>query len=279
LPLESYLTVLVRKAGHLFRGAKIMSSSAVAVASSAPLSRERMERMFYFLSACLLLLIVVIGFKQFYMHGRASDGGPVTQAILPLVILHGVAMSSWIVLFVVQSTLIVSGRRKLHMSLGVAGVVLAALLVVVGLTTAIASVHYNPDGYKQIWGARRFLSLMLANILGFGILAGIGLRYRRQPEIHRPMMFLATLFVAGPAGLFRIPALNDPIMGAIHSIFATWVPMLVLGALLVLIKSLVTRSWDKYFAAGYAGIVLVCALQVFVSNSGWWYRVAGLVTG
>jgi hypothetical protein len=254
------------------------SSSAVAVAAPIPVGRERIERMFYFLSACLLLLTVVIGFKQFYMHGRASDGGPVTQAILPLVILHGVAMSSWIVLFVVQSGLIVSGNRKLHMSLGVAGVVLAALLVIIGLSTAIASVHYNPDGYKGIWGARRFLSLMLVNILGFGILAGIGLKYRRQPEIHRPMMFLATLFVAGPAGLFRIPAIQGPAMAAIHSIFASWVPMLILGALLVLIKSLVTRSWDKYFAAGYAGIVLACLLQVFVSGTGWWYRLAGLVT-
>lgn len=254
------------------------SSSAVAVASHAPVSREQIERMFYFLSGCLLLLIVVIGFKQFYMHGRASDGGPVTQAILPLVILHGVAMSSWIVLLVVQSSLIVKGNYKLHMTLGIAGAVLAALLVIVGLTTAIASVHYNPDGYKGIWGARRFLSLMLTNVLGFGILAGIGLKYRRRPEVHRPMMFLATLFVAGPAGLFRIPAITGPVMGAIHSIFATWVPMLVLGTLLVLIKSLVTRSWDKYFAAGFAGIVFACALQVFVSGTAWWLRLAGLVT-
>jgi hypothetical protein len=254
------------------------SSSAVAVASQAPVSRERIERVFYFLSACLVLLIVVIGFKQFYLHGSASDGGPVTQAILPLVILHGVAMSSWIVLFAVQSSLIVSGNRKLHMSLGVGGAVLAAVLVIVGLATAIASVHYNPDGYKGIWGARRFLSLMLTNILGFGTLAGIGLIYRRRPEVHRPMMFLATLFVAGPAGLFRIPALNGLVMGAIHSIFATWVPMLTLGTLLVLIKLLLTRSWDKYFAAGFGGIVLACMLQVFISNTAWWYRLAGLVT-
>jgi hypothetical protein len=254
------------------------SSSAVALATPAPVSRERMERVFYFLAACLLLVIVAIGFQQFYLHGKASDGGPITQAIVPLVILHGVAMSSWIVLFVVQSSLIVRGNRRLHMSLGVAGAVLAALLVIIGLTTAIASVHYNPDGYKQIWGARRFLSLMLANILGFGILAGIGLKYRRQPKIHRPMMFLATLFAAGPAGLFQIPVLNGPVMAAIHSMFATWVPMLILGALLVLIKSLVTRSWDKYFAAGYAGIVFACVVQVFMSNTAWWYRLAGLVT-
>jgi len=254
------------------------SSSAVAVAVQAPVSRERIERMFYLVAGCLLLLIVAIGFQQFYLHGKANDGGSVTQRIMPLVVLHGIAMSVWIVLFVTQSSLIVSGNRKLHMSLGIAGAMLAALLVVLGSATAIASVHYNPDGYKHIWGARRFLSLMLTNILGFAVLAGMGLNYRRRPEVHRPMMLLATLFVAGPAALFRIPSVVGPIMSSMHTIFAPWVPMLILGTLLVLIKWITTRSWDRYFAAGFAGIILACLLQELVSNTAWWYRLAGLVT-
>jgi FtsH-binding integral membrane protein len=40
----------------------------------------------------------------------------------------------------------------------------------------------------------------------------------------------------------------------------------------------VTGSWDRYFAAGFFGIILVCVVQFFVGNSGWWYRVAGWVT-
>ena len=256
----------------------VSSSSAVARAASVPVTRERMERWFYLFSSCLFLIIVAIGFQQFYLHGRAFSGGPVTQQIAPLVFLHGIAMSSWIILLIVQSTLIVRGNRKLHMTLGVGGAVLAGLLVLLGLATAITSVHYNPDGYKDIWGARRFLSFMLANISGFGILAGIGLKYRRRPEIHRPLMLLATLFVAGPAGLFRIPFIVGPIMGVIHTIIAAWTPMLILGVLLVIIKSVMTRSLDRYFAGGFIGIVLTCVLQVLVSNSAWWSHVAGWVT-
>jgi len=256
----------------------VSSSSAVAVAAKAPINQERMERGFYLLAGCLLLAIVAVGFQQFYLHGRANTGGPVTQQIVPLVFLHGILMSTWIIFFLAQASLVVSGKRKLHMSLGVAGAVLAALLVIVGVTTALASVHYNPEGYKDIWGARRFLSLMLTNILGFGTLAAIGLKCRRRPQIHRPMMFLATLFVAGPAGLFRIPFISGPIMASIHTIFATWVPMLILGVILLLIKGLMTRSWDRYLALGFAGIVVACILQVFVANTAWWYHLAGFVT-
>jgi hypothetical protein len=156
----------------------VSSSSAVALAARAPISQERIERVFYLLAGCLLLAIVAMGFQNFYLHGRASSGGPVTQQIVALVFLHGVAMSAWIIAFVIQSSLIVNGNRRLHMSLGIAGMVLAAFLVLVGVTTAIASVHYNPDGYKDLWSARRFLSFMLTNILGFGILAASGLTAR-----------------------------------------------------------------------------------------------------
>lgn len=254
------------------------SSTAVAVAAGVPMARERMERVFYLVSGCVLLLVVALGFQHFYLQGKASDGGPVTQQIVPLVFLHGILMTTWIIAFVVQSGLIVSGNRKLHMTLGVAGAVLAGLLVIVGLATAIASVHYNPDSYKGIWGARRFLSFMLVNISGFAVLAGFGLIYRRRPEVHRPMMLLATLFVAGPAGFFRIPAISGVIMSNIHTIIAPWVPMLILGTVLLVLKSLMTRSWDRYLAKGFAGVILACVLQYVVSGSAWWYHVAGWFT-
>ena len=171
-----------------------------------------MERKFYLLAGCLLLVFVALGFKQFYLHGQSAFHGPVTEQIAPLVFIHGIGMSAWILFFIAQSSLIVNGSHKLHMSFGAGGAVLAVFLVVVGLLTAIGSVDYNPHGFRDLGGAHHFLIIPLTDIGGFGVLAGIGLRNRRRPEIHRPMMCLATLFVM-TAALFRIGFIRGPVIG------------------------------------------------------------------
>jgi hypothetical protein len=85
--------------------------TAVAVAGSRAISREKMERWFYLLSSVVFLVIVALGFQQFYRHGRAVGGTPVTPQITALVFLHGIAMYSWFILLIVESGLIVRGNR------------------------------------------------------------------------------------------------------------------------------------------------------------------------
>jgi len=257
------------------------SSAAVAITPSLAVSRERMERGFYLLAGFLFLVCVALGFRQFYLHGHNVAGGPVTQQVAPLIYLHGIGMSAWVLFLIAQSSLIVSGNRRLHMSVGIGGAVLAAFLVIVGLLTAIASVHYRPHDFGFFGGPRRFLIVPTTDIVGFGVLVAIGLRNRRRAEIHRPMMCLATVFVM-TAALFRIPFIRGPLMsemrGSTFAVFAPWIPMLTLGLLLGLIKWFMTRSWDRYFALGWTGIASVCVLQVGVVNTAVWNRIAGWVT-
>jgi len=258
------------------------TSAAVAVAPSVRLGREQMERRFYLLAGCIFLIAVALGFKQFYLHGQAFAGRPLTPQIAPLVVVHGIGMSAWVIFLIVQSSLIVSGNRKLHMSMGIGGAVLAAFLVVVGLLTALGSVHYRPQTFGFFGGARHFLIIPVTDIVGFGVLVAIGFTNRRRPEIHRPMMCLATVF-AMTAALFRIPFIRGPVGAALHGsyfvVLAPWIPMLTLGLLLGLVKWLMSGTWDRYFARGWAAIACVCVIQVFVAHTTVWDRLAALVTG
>ena len=71
----------------------------------------------------MMLIFTAGGFRNFYLHGRAPWGG-MTSQIMPLIVAHGLAMSGWVVVFLVQSSLIVSGRRRLHVVIGPIGGIL-----------------------------------------------------------------------------------------------------------------------------------------------------------
>ncbi len=248
----------------------------IAIAAPRP-ARLHAERAFYLLASGAILAFILAGFRQFLLHGRQPDGTPLTAAIRPLVITHGILMLLWIILFVLQNALIVGGNRKLHITLGGAGAVLAALMLAVGLAMAWASARFDPAG-SQPWGVAPFLTVPLATILGFGAFAALGLHFRRQPHLHRPLMLLATLSLTG-AGLDRISAISDPITSATHaSMFAVfYLAPLTLGALFLLAKWVITRSWDWAFAYGLAALAAFFTLFSLVAWTGWWHQFAGLL--
>lgn len=108
-------------------------------------------------------------------------------------------MSGWVILFCLQSTLILMDKRRLHMVIGPVGGVLAAAIVILGSTVAALSVQFNPQIYGPFGGARFFLVIMFTQMVLFGTLVGIGIANRRRAEIHRPMMLLATLVILSGA--------------------------------------------------------------------------------
>src|SRR5258705_5222175 len=94
---------------------------------------KRRERFFYTGMAAAILLTVFAGFSRTYYLRPAFQ----TQPLMPLLHLHGLIFTSWIALFLIQTTLVASKRTRIHMRLGIAGGVLAVLMVLIGTVTAI----------------------------------------------------------------------------------------------------------------------------------------------
>jgi hypothetical protein len=182
--------------------AKPMTVATPVSAAQITERRFNPDRLFYGIAAGVMLIFTAGGFRNFYLHGRALSRGMTTQ-IVPLIVAHGLAMSGWVILFLLQSILILTGRRRLHLVIGPLGGVLAAAIVILGTTVASLSVHFSPQVYAGLGGPRPFLATMFAQMLSFGTLVGIGLVYRRRPEIHRPMMLLTTIVIqSGSLGRF-----------------------------------------------------------------------------
>jgi hypothetical protein len=240
-------------------------------------SRDR-ARLFYAGAAALLLAVMFIGFQQFYLHWRAFPDRPLTPVIRTLVIAHGIAMSLWMMLLLVQPLLVLIRKYRVHMAVGTAGAVLAVLIVVLGLELALESARIDPSRIF-VWSMtyKEFMAVPFVSILIFAGFVATGILNRRRPEIHRPMMLLATLTVIS-AATDRIPALLSLFEQTVWGkTFGPFFPPLLCGALLLVIKWALTRSFDRYFAMGWAGLVVADAGIIKLATTQTWDGMASFL--
>lgn len=246
--------------------------------SSSDMPQDR-AKFFYTGAAILMLVLVVWGFQLFYLHGQAYPGRPLTPPIRGVVIQHGIAMSAWIILLIIQPLLIVNSKYKVHMTLGKIGAVTAVLVVLAGYRVAVGAASVNPP-QVIIWGLdpKHFLMIPLVAIVLFAGFVLVGIWNRNQPEIHKPMMLFATL-TALAAAIDRIDFIRHfyekSFLGAL------WGPYLApvaIGLALLLLKWVLTKSFDRVFAIALA-VLAVAGLFVmkFAPTAAWENIASALV--
>ncbi len=156
------------------------------------------ERLFYIGMVIAIVITVFAGFSRtFYLRPYFQ-----TQPLIPLLILHGVVFSSWIVLLVTQTTLVATKRMRTHMRLGIAGGLLASLMILIGTVTAIV----RAKGPSPVPGVNplSFLTIPLGDMLVFASLVGAAFYFRRRADTHKRLMLLATIAIL-PAAVARLP--------------------------------------------------------------------------
>ena len=158
------------------------------------------ERIFYTSMAAAIVMVVFAGFSRTWF---LRPYFPQTKALIPLLILHGTIFTSWIALFITQTTLVATRRVKTHMRLGIAGGVIACLVLIVGFITSVVRAKAAPSPIPGM-NSLSFLTIPLGDLLVFAILVGSAFYFRRQPDMHKRLMLLATIAML-PAAVARIP--------------------------------------------------------------------------
>ena len=104
---------------------------------AAPTRTLRPDDIFFPAMAVLILVIVVTGFGQSYFLAG------MIRAKLPnaLVHIHGAIFTTWIFFFLFQTSLVAAHRVKLHMALGIVGVILPPLMLILGVLTLMDSIR------------------------------------------------------------------------------------------------------------------------------------------
>jgi hypothetical protein len=245
----------------------------ITQARSAPSPRP--GRLFHTFAAVLLIALVVTGFHRFYFEGRAYPGRELTPPIRNLIILHGVAMTAWMLVFLAQPLLILSGKRQVHARVGSIAAVLAAAIVVLGLKLGVESARFKPPGMvAHGLYPRQFMAIPVLSVLIFAGFVGAGVLYRRRPAVHRIMMLLGTL-AAISAAVARIDTLSRLYAGTVWD--RIWGPLfmtVVVAVFLLVFKWLLTRSLDRIYALGCVGLALALAAIIHVATTPTWDSVA-----
>src|SRR5271155_1599791 len=226
---------------------------------------RRFDHVFFSGMALLLLVTIFVGFAPtYYLAG-------VFHAPLPSLIihLHGAAFTCWILLLVTQTSLVAGGRVDIHRQLGIAGFLLACLMVILGVLAATDSLVRGggPPGSDP----RIFYIVPLTDMVIFAVLIFFAFRFRSNPAIHKRLILIATIGLS-LAALARWP-ITFVHRKPLHAALVSYI-------FLILIVAYDLWSTHKLHRATlWAGALLVVVQQIRVplAMTGPWLHFAGWV--
>jgi len=119
-----------------------------------------------------------------------------TPAMHAIVVAHALLFSSWMALFLVQTSLVATHQVRIHRSLGIAGVVIATVMVVSAPPMAVGLARRGePSGSDPLM----FMLVIVVDVLLFAAFFGSAISFRRRAETHRRLMLLAMTTLLPPA--------------------------------------------------------------------------------
>lgn len=240
------------------------------MAAQPTIHRNAKERTLYMLAALFVPIIVLIGFaRTYYLKGYFD--GPALPSLL--VHLHGIVMTSWVILFVVQIGLVASRRTKVHQRLGVAGAILAAVVVVVGVLTAISAAARGAAPGPDI-PPLTFLVVPLGDMFVFGVLISLALYFRRRMPIHKRLMLLAS-FSLLTAAVARIPLQSILTGGPL--VFFGLTDLCIIA--FVVFDTIRNRRLHPAFLWGTVLIIASQPLRMMLAGTDAWTRFASSLVG
>lgn len=238
-----------------------------------PASQMTAERRFYTGMALLMIAIVLIGFgPSFYFRGYLHSPRP-NPSITPFVLTHGLAFSLWMLVFLAQTSLVAANRRDLHRQLGIAGMILAVLLIPLMYLAAVGQVeraNQPPFATPLSWTA-----VPLFPMPALMLLVWLGWKYRREPQSHKRLMLGASIIMMDPA-IGRVPIAPPTLIG-----FAVLNAITLLLFLPVLWWDRKSRShvhWATALGTGLLAIAMLLRL-IALAEPGWWEPLAARLPG
>jgi hypothetical protein len=229
--------------------------------------RTFLSKNFYFCMSLVLAGLVVWGFSRTVDNNLFHAKPP-----RPLLLwMHGAAFSTWIVFFIAQTSLVRVRKVSVHRTLGWFGAALAATMVVLGFSVAVVMTRFDARVLHQA-GVDAFLSVPFLDMIAFGTLMSLAILWRKSPDFHRRLVFIASCELMDAAvGRFDFifnhslfyPCLDLLIVagmvrdlivdGRIHKVYLYTLPVMIVGQSLAVYLWRVDPGWWKAITAAIVG--------------------------
>lgn len=229
-------------------------------------SRHRWDTAFWLLFAATSWLAVFMGFLE---PVRQRYAGQAPYAAPTILVAHVFVYVGWLVLLTLQVSLIARSRADLHRLVGVAGALLAVLVVATGFAAEV---------YSQRFWARtdpenvRFFTFPVYVLIAFAVCAALAIRARGESPAHKRLMFMATAAIMGGpyqrwwgAGLDAVSG-KGPFNTWFHYYFA----FNLLLAIAALYDLLTRGTVHRVLRIGIPLLVAGQVAAVAVWYSAWW---------
>lgn len=236
-------------------------------ASTTQQLKRFLSRYFYFGASLVMAGLSLWGFSR-TVDARLLHASPPRPLLLWI---HGVIFSAWTVLFLLQSALVRVRKVSVHRTLGWVGAALAATMVVSGFIVSVVMVRFDVT-VLHLNRVAPFLSVLWCDMIVFGACMALAIYFRKRPEYHRRLVFLASCQLM-QAAFVRLPHIGS------HDLSLPALDVLIVAGMLrdLVVDGRVNRAYRYVFPA----MIVLQAWATYLERVDpcWWQAATKAILG
>lgn len=179
-----------------------MSTAAASIGASKSVRRRLRKSPFFTILGLMMLALALAGFWPQYFSA-VTGRTPQATTQFWLIHLHAALFTVWLLLYVSQATLIMTGQARIHVKMGPWLAAYGFAIAAVGLYTAGLLANRLGQRENDFEAAAAFVFFPVIDMVYFAGFLAAAIVYRRRPDLHKRAMLLATFSIA-VVGLGRL---------------------------------------------------------------------------
>lgn len=239
-----------------------MAAASAETQPAASVRKALRKSPFFTLLGLLMLVLAIAGFwPQYFSAATGRTPEPTTQYWL--IHVHAALFTGWLLMYISQAALIMTGRARTHLKLGPWLAGYGFVIALVGTYAAGLLAHRFGVREGSADAAASFVFFPLIDMVFFAGFLAAAVAYRKRPDLHKRAMFLATFSIA-VVGLGRLVYRT----GAESALL--WQPMNLAPLLIALAYDLyVCRKFYPILLIGLAAHLFRLNAEAFTGSDAW----------